>query len=411
MMRPSDARLRVKLASDLSKYFDSKVEGPGVAAPAADGAVPEGAAPNAPEEASPDTAVAAAPQQETGLEAMIAVSANHLRPGFNPTPSVHRYEPVTDSKIEEYGLALLDGADLLQIPDTHLMGAVDYASERFDKQILISDGSRELTRRYVDRRDKDKVYFVTHSPSDWSAPDQDYHALMANEVAFLLGLPASYMRPANAGTDGDTLFIFVQSIQDAVVGNMLELEEDPQDGTYDPVATFEVEDPAKVPEHVLDNVATMIVFDWVAGINRLTSNALIALDRKERAHFVPIGNGLAMVDFVSAEQGFGGKFIDSLKASGYLALLANEVKAQRASLDGAVEAVMSAIGRANDIDFDKLERRFDEDIMQLYVPSTESNAYVVYGGFVPAVQDRADSLAVYKPMKDALTSAIKGLVL
>jgi hypothetical protein len=408
MMRPSDAQLRVKLASDLSKYFDSKAEDAGVVTPAAEGGAPEGAAPNAPGEAA---AVASVPQQESGLEAMIAVSANHLRPGFSPTPSVNRYESVTDSKIEEYGLALQDGAPLLQIPDTHLMGAVDYASDRFNKQVLVSDGSRELTRRYVDRSDDDKVYFVTHSPAEWAAPDQDYHALIANEIAFLLGLPASYMRPANAGTDTDTLFIFVQSIQDAVVGNMLELEDDQQDGTYDPVATFEVEDPAKVPEHVLDNVATMIVFDWIIGINRLTSNMLIALDRKERAHFVPIGNGLAMLDVVSADQGFGDKFINSLKASGYMAVLANEVKAQRASLDGAIEAVMAAVRRANDIDFDKLEQRFDEDIMKLYVPSAESNAYVVYGGFLPAVQERADSLSVYEPMSDMLASALRGLVL
>jgi hypothetical protein len=395
MMRPSDAESRIRLASELSGYLNSKVDGSSTPA------------------ATPETGLAgnSDPGRGSGLEAMVAVSANHLRAGFDPTPSINRYEPVTDSKIEEYGMALLDGAPIGQVPDSHLMGALEFASERFDKQLLVSKGDRELTVRYIDRRDDDKAYFISHSPAEWSGPDQDYHSLIANEVAFLLGLPAAYMRPANAGTDSDTLFVLTQSIQDAVVGDMRELEADVQDGTYDPVATFEADDPSGVPEHLLSNVATMAVFDWVTGINRITTNMLVVEDRSGKAHLVPIDNRRAMSDVTSAEQGFGNEFIKKLKSSGYLALMANEVQAQRASVDGAVDGVMDAIRRANDMDFDMLERRFDENIMKLYVPSPNSAAYVIYGGFIPAVQDRAESLARFQPMRDRLTSAIREMVL
>jgi hypothetical protein len=395
MMRPSDAESRIRLASELSGYLKSKVT---------DGSAPA---------AAPETGLAgnSEPDRGSGLEAMVAVSANHLRAGFDPTPSVNRYEPVTDSKIEEYGMALLDGAPLGQIPDTHLMGAMAFAKERFDKQVLVSQGDRELTVRYIDRRDGDKNYFVSHSPAEWSNPDQDYHSLIANEMAFLLGLPASYMRPANAGTDSDTLFVLTQSIQDAVVGDMREIDVDPQDSTYDPVSTFEADDTSGVPEHVVNNIATMAVFDWVTGIDRIATNMLVALDRDGKAHLLPIDNRRAMVDVSSAEQGFGGEFVKKLNTSGYLALLANEVQAKRVSVDGAVEALMNAIQRVSDLDFDMLEQRFDENIMKLYVPSPESSAYVVYGGFIPAVQDRAESLAKFKPMRDNLKSAIQEMVL
>ena len=395
MMRPSDAESRIRLASELSDYLKSKVDGSSTPA------------------ATPETGIAgnSDPGRGSGLEAMVAVSANHLRAGFNPTPSVNRYEPVTDSKIEEYGMALLDGAPLSQIPDTHLMGAMEFASERFDKQVLVSKEGRELTVRYTDQRDGDKAYFVSHSPAEWSTPDQDYHSLIANEVAFLLGLPAAYMRPANAGTDSDTLFVLSQSIQDAVVGDMRELEVDVQDGRYDPIATFEARDSSAVPEHVLNNVATMAVFDWVVGIDRITTNMLVVQDSDGKAHLVPIDNRRAMAAVTSAEQGFGGEFVKKMKSSGYLALLANEVQAQRASVDGAVDAVMNAIQRASKMDFDMLEQRFDENIMKLYVPSPDSSAYIVYGGFIPAVQDRAESLAKFQPMRDNIKSAIQEMVL
>lgn len=395
MMRPSDAESRIRLASELSGYLSSKVT---------DGSAPA-AAPD------PGPAGNSEPGRGGGLEAMVAVSANHLRAGFDPTPSVNRYEPVTDSKIEEYGLALLDGAPLSRVPDTHLMGAMDFASERFDKQVLVSEGDRELTLRYIDRRDSDKNYFVSHTPTDWGYPDQDYHSLIANEVAFLMGLPAPYMRPANAGTDNDTLFVLSQSVQDAVVGDMRELEVDVQDGTYDPVATFEVDDPSRVPEHVVDNVATMAVFDWVVGVDRIAPNMLVVQDRNGKAHLLPLANGDALVGVSAVWDGFGGEFIKSLKSSGYLALLANEVKAQRASVDGAVDSIMGAIQRASKLDFDALERRFDESIMKLYVPSSESSAYSVYGGFIPAIQDRAEALSEFKPMRDNLKSAIQEMVL
>lgn len=395
MMRPSDAESRIRLASELSGYLKSKV---------ADSSAPA---------ATPETGLAgnSEPARGSGLESMLSVSANHLRVGFDPTPSVNRYEPVTDSKIEEYGMALLDGAPLGRIPDTHLMGAMEFAKERFDKQVLVEQGDRELTVRYVDRRDGGKTYFVSHSPAEWSSPDQDYHSLIANEVAFLLGLPASAMRPANAGVDSDTLFVLTQSIQDAVVGDMREIEVDPQDGSYDPVATFEAADSSGVPEHVVNNIATMAVFDWVTGIDRIATNMLVALDRDDKAHLLPIDNRRAMVDVSSAEQGFGGEFVKKLNTSGYLALLANEVQAKRVSVDGAVEAVMNAIQRASELDFDMVEQRFDENIMKLYVPSPESSAYVVYGGFIPAVQDRAESLAKFEPMRDYLKSAIQEMVL
>lgn len=393
MMRPSDAESRIRLASELSGYLKSKV---------VDGSAPA---------ATPETGLAgnSEPARGSGLESMLAVSANHLRAGFDPTPSVNRYEPVTDSKIEEYGQALLDGGPLGQVPDTHLMGALEFAKQRFDKQVLVSQGDRELTVRYIDRLDGDKNYFVSHSPVEWSNPDQDYHSLIANEVAFLLGLPAPYMRPANAGTDSETLFVLTQSIQDAVVGDMRELDADVQDGSYDPIATFEVADSSGVPEHVLNNVATMAVFDWVVGIDRITANMLVVQDRDGKAHLVPIDNRRAMAGVTSAEQGFGAEFIK--KSSGYLALIANEVQAQRASVDGAVDAVMGAIQRASEMDFDMLEQRFDENIMKLYVPSAESAAYNVYGGFIPAVQDRAEALAEFKPMRDNLKSAIQEMVL
>ena len=395
MMRPSDAELRIRLASELSGYLKSKVT--------------EGSAPTA----TPETELAGNSEtgRGSGIESMLSVSANHLRTGFDPTPSVNRYEPVTDSKIEEYGMALLDGAPLSRVPDTHLMGAMDFASDRFDKQVLVEQGARELIVRYVDRRDGDKAYFISHSPAEWSNPDQDYHSLIANEVAFLMGLPASAMRPANAGTDSDTLFVMTQSIQDAVVGDMREIDIDAQDGTYDPVATFEADDTSRVPEHVVDNIATMAVFDWVVGIDRIATNMLVALDRDGKAHLLPIDNRRAMVDVTSAEQGFGGEFVKKLNASGYLALLANEVQAQRVSVDGAVDAVMNAIQRASELDFDKLEKRFDENIMKLYVPSPDSSAYIVYGGFIPAVQDRAESLTKFEPMRDRLKSAIQEIVL
>ena len=395
MMRPSDAESRIRLASELSGYLNSKVDGSSTPA------------------ATPETGLAenSDPGRGSGLEAMVAVSANHLRPGFNPTPSVNRYETVTDSKIEDYGLALLDGAPIGQVPDSHLMGALNFASERFDKQVLVSKGDRELTARYVDRRDEDKAYFVSHSPAEWGYLDQDYHSLIANEVAFLLGLPASSMRPANAGTDSDTLFVLTQSIQDAVVGDMRELEVDSSDGTYDPVATFEVDETSRVPEHLVDNVATMIVFDWRTGIDRISTNMLVVQDRKGKAHLVPIDNRQALTGVTSADQGFGGNFVKKLKSGSYLKLLANEVLAQRASVDGATDAIMNAIRRANELDFDMLEKRFDENIMKLYVPSPESPAYMVYGGFIPAVQDRAEALSAYVPMRDSLKSAIQEMVL
>ena len=151
----------------------------------------------------------------SGIESMVSVSANHLRAGFNPTPSVNRYEPVTDSKIEEYGMALLDGAPLGQIPDTHLMGAMEFAKERFDKQVLVEQGDRELTVRYVDRRDGDKAYFVSHSPAEWSNPDQDYHSLIANEVACWAFLPLYASGRALTAT---------RCRSRDVVGNMREVE-------------------------------------------------------------------------------------------------------------------------------------------------------------------------------------------
>ena len=160
------------------------------------------------------------------------------------------------------------------------------------------------------------------------------------------------------------------------MGDLRELDADVQDGSYDPIATFEAEDSSGVPEHVLSNIATMAVFDWVTGIDRITTNMLAATDQNGKVHLVPIDNRRAMAAVTSAEQGFGGEFIK--KSSGYLALLANEVQAQRASVDGAVESVMEAIKRAREMDFDMLEDRFDENIMKLYVPSVDSS---VCGGF------------------------------
>ena len=219
------------------------------------------------------------------------------------------------------------------------------------------------------------------------------------------------MRPANAGTDSDTLFVLTQSIQDAVVGNILEIDIDAQDGSYDPVATFEASDSSRVPAHVIDNVATLAVFDWLVGIDRISTNMLVAEDQDGKAHLVPIDNRRAMAGVTSAEQGFGNEFLKKLKSSGYLAVLANEVHARRASVDEVVAAIMGAIRRAKDLNFDTLEQRFDENIMKLYVPSPDSMAYTVYGGFIPAVQDRAESLSMFEPMTDRLKSEIQEMVL
>lgn len=392
MMRPSDAELRIRLASELSSYLNGKAAAP-AATPVS------------------GNAEISAPGRGSGVsEDMLFVSANHIRPGFDPTPSVNRYEPVTDSKVEQYGQALLDGANLLQIPDTHLAAAMDFASKRFQKQVLVSEGDRVLNARYSDQQDSDKVYFVSHTPSDWGSPDQDYHALMSNEIAFLFGLPAGHMRAANSGTDMSTLFILSQSIQDAVVGDMRELEDDPATGIYDPLATFNRDDASLVPPHVIGNLAAMAVFDWVVGIDRISSNLLVAVDRKGNAHLVPITSGLAMANTAEAGAGFGGAFIESLKESSYLAAMLLEIKLQRTSVDEVASSIMAFITRAAGLDFDRIESRFDEDILKLYVPSVDSPAYKVYGGFLAGVQERAEGLAAYKPMKASLAGLIQEMI-
>jgi hypothetical protein len=393
MMRPSDAESRIRLASELSSYLSGKV------APAA-----------TPVSGSAEISE---PGRGSGVsEDMLFVSANHIRTGFDPTPSVNRYEPVTDSKVEQYGQALTDGASLLQIPNTHLMAAMDFASNRFDKQVLVSEGDRLLTMRYTDNQDSGKVYFISHTPSEWGSHDEDYHALLSNEIAFLMGLPVGYMRPANAGTNTDTLFILSQSVQDAVVGEMSEIVDDPDTGGYDPLATFDRDEAyaKQVPAHVIENLAAMVVFDWVVGIDRLPFNMLVVVDRKGSAHIVPITSRLAMTEVSDIIEGFGGAFVDSFKSSPYMAALVHEVKMQRASVDGIVSSIMAFVDRAAGLDFDKLESRFDEEILKLYVPSVDSQAYKVYGGFLAGVQERSEGLRAYTPLRDSLVETIQEMV-
>ena len=308
-------------------------------------------------------------------------------------------------------MALLDGASISQVPDAHLLGAMEVASERFDKKVLFSEGDRDLRVLYVDNRDNDTAYFVYHTPSDFGTPDQDYHSLIANEVAFLMGLPAPYMRPANAGTDTDTLFVFTQSIRDAVIGDMSELATESIFGLYDPVETFGVSDSSKYPEHVVANVATLLVFDWVVGLDRSPTDLFVLLGLNGKAHLVPTTNSPCFVGVESVMDGQGDKFIENMMSSHYLYLLANEVKFKRSSVDQVVNAVLEAIQRASSLDFNTLERRFDESIMELYVPSAESPAYSIYGGFIPAVQSRSESLLGHKPIGTEVKSAIEEIVL
>ena len=350
---------------------------------------------------------------------MFNFSAKFDQPGYRPTPSIRRESVFSPVAGADYGEALSGGADLGQVPDIYVWEAVQAATDRFDVVELGGGDGSSFVARVVDRSDDDKVYFVKNSRSfeagGFAELDAGYNEIVANEVAAAMGLPVGTMRPATRSIDPEKLFTIQESVEAVGKSSMVQPVFTP-DGKYDPVSTFGVDNLDKVPAHDVNNLASLLVFDWItANIERVGPNMFASEAADGKIHLLPVDNGSIMAHLPGKTDGFddflkwaSGSDDDDAR-SGLMSVMGAQVSAGHATKVEVVDALESAVERSAAVDYDRIQGHLD-DAFPAFVPNVSAVVGMSGGGALVSIEARADMLTSSDRVRTGVSEILEMLI-